>query len=300
MLIYNLHNMKKLVLQLSLALMSLSILVISTSAKAQALTEITGKRMYEHHSPTVQKPSGAPGGDQSGYDFFKHEYISSFDPATFDEYTNGEEQNIDMVEHNGAGTGQGMTFGITSGVSTIWSGDIRGNGTTKWMIASSNFNYASASDVSVLETEYNAGVADSSIEAITEGAVYIANIRNTQMYVVMRCFNVTNGTPGNDTYFDFDYKYGTAATVGFNELEESLPIEIFPNPTQDKLSISSVNKDFQVLSVVIIDTQGKIVFSQKGKEDILELDLSHLTEGIYIVQIEDEKHNKYSEKLSIR
>ena len=78
-------------------------------------------------------------GVQSAYDFVNHTYYNSYDSATFDAYTNGEEANIDMAEHNGPYGNQGP-FGFTSGVSSIWNGDIQGNGTTMWMMAPPGFN----------------------------------------------------------------------------------------------------------------------------------------------------------------
>lgn len=92
----------------------------------------------------------------------------------------------------------------------------------------------------------------------------------------------------------------TLANIGLKEEIIPSAFEMYPNPSQGKLSISLTRKGFQALSVLIMDSKGKIVHSQKWNEDVPELDLSLLTKGIYIVQIEDEKHTKYSKKLSIR
>lgn len=102
---------------------------------AQQVAEVTGLRFYEHHSTDMTgEPFGnGADGSKSGYDFVKRQFQSSFNPANMDTYLNGEEQNLDMVEHNGPfGTqGASMYLGFTAGVSTIWGGPIKGNSKTK-------------------------------------------------------------------------------------------------------------------------------------------------------------------------
>ena len=76
------------------------------------------------------------------------------------------------------------------------------------------FNYTSATTVADLESEYNARTPSNTINTVKENGVYISKIRNTNLYVAIKCYNVTNvmvGPPtgGDDVYFDFDYKYGT-------------------------------------------------------------------------------------------
>ena len=187
----------------------------------QNLTEVKNIRFYEHGSSTINggKNFGTGlNGSQSGYDFVNHTHYSSIG---LDEsgliaipYQNGEEANIDMVEHNGPFGNQG-DFGFTSGVSTIWQGRVKGNNTTLWVTASNTFDYANASDATDLESEYTSGTPGNSVEAVQDDGVYISKIRNTNLYVAIKCYNVTNVT-GNpktaDIFFDFDYKYGTLTT----------------------------------------------------------------------------------------
>ena len=138
------YHMRKHLLFLTL------ILLAGQQGRAQSLKAETGLRLYEHHSKTIAGPKGA-NGFQSGYDFVKREYVNSFDEKTFSAYMDGTDTTIDMVEHNGTygGPAANGKFGFTSGVSTIWGGDIKGNGTTKWMAAPAGFNYNTANNVVV-------------------------------------------------------------------------------------------------------------------------------------------------------
>ncbi|GGH69838.1 T9SS type A sorting domain-containing protein [Phaeocystidibacter marisrubri] len=260
-------------------------LLISASSEAQVLTEIVGKRLYEHHSPGARNANGGPSGEKSGYDFVAHDFVSSFNPANFGRYTNGEEQNIDMVEHNGPASGTGKAFGITSGTSSIWAGDIRGNSTTSWVVASSSFDYTNATSATELRDEYNAGVPDSSIESMTEGAVYIARIRNTGMFVAMKCYNVTNGNMGSDIYFDFDYKYGTVSTVSLDEENVEDHITMYPMPASDVLTIANSNTEPVTASISALDGRLLSTFTVQ-KNTNHPVDISNLAQGTYLVTIQ--------------
>lgn len=277
--------MVKLLHRQNAAWMFLCCLLISVSSRAQVLTEIVGKRLYEHHSPGAQSPTGGTSGTKSGYDFVTHGFVSSFNPANFGKYSNGEEQDIDMVEHNGPAARPLKSFGFTAGVSSIWNGDIRGNGITKWVEASSSFDYSSVSSVSALKAEYNAGTPDSSIESVTEGSIYIAKIRNTEMYVAMKCYNVTNGSMNTDIYFDFDYKYGTVSTVSLREEEEQYHITVFPTPASSVLTL--VNDKPEAINLTISSIEGRTIRELKiqGKESY-QLDISNWDKGNYFIKFQ--------------
>lgn len=265
--------------------MFLCCLMMGVSARAQVLTEVVGKRLYEHHSPGAKSPSGGVSGEKSGYDFVTHTFISSFNPANFGKYTNGEELDIDMVEHNGPAARPLKSFGFTSGVSSIWNGDIRGNSITKWVAASSSFDYTSVSNVSALKAEYNAGTPDSSVESVTEGGIYIAKIRNTEMYVAMKCYNVTNGSMNSDIYFDFDYKYGTASSVSLKEENEEYHISVYPSPASNILNL--VNDKPETINLTISSIEGRTLKTLKiyGK-DSYQLDISDWDNGNYFIKFQ--------------
>jgi hypothetical protein len=269
-------------------LLVLSLLGSGMAAYAQPLSTVTGLKLYEHHSSGIN--GGAPfgssaNGAQSGYDFVNRVYYNSFNPQTFGAYTAGEEANIDMVEHNGS-FGNSGPFGFTAGVSTIWGGDIKGNGTTKWMEAPASFNYNNATNVTAIRSAYDSTVATLSIATVTANKIYLARIRNSQLYVAMRITEVKNasGMGGvQDVYFSFEYKYGTyVAPTGIDDPELKAGITLAPNPAQSLLRFSS--KLHERVTVTITTVYGRQLqsFNLPGNTTH-SIDISALTSGHYMV-----------------
>lgn len=275
--------MKKQVHQLTV---SAILFIASTTLSAQVLTEKTGLRFYEHHSSDMTgKDIGTDAnGSKSGYDFVSGNYYNSFNESTFGPYTNGENQNIDMVEHNGPfGTGNGAAYlGFTSGVSTIWNGDIKGNGTTKWMKAPANFDYTAADDVKDLSGVYNDAMASQNVNAVKKDEVYIGRIRGGNQYVVIKCTatKLPASSQGKDNiYFDFSYKTGTL-TTGLNEAD-NIPFTLFPNPATNVLAFT-LNNPVAIASVKIIDAKGAEV-SLGGIVSNNTVDIRNLVSGLYFI-----------------
>ncbi|MCP4177509.1 MAG: T9SS type A sorting domain-containing protein [bacterium] len=285
-------------------LLGILLVQIVFCSTAQTLTEITNLRFYEHHSSTINggQPFGnGANGSQSGYDFVNHTFYNSFNTVNFGAYTNGEEANIDMVEHNGP-FGNGSTFGFTSGTSSIWGGAIQGNNTSLWVVASGSFNYASSTNVADLESEYNAGTPSNTINAVQENGIYISKIRNTNLYIAIKCYNVTNisGPPSGvqDVYFDFDYKYGTLSSVGITELSVN-SISIYPNPSKNIITINNESQ-INISKIKLVDLLGKevkeIIVSNTDKQVI---DVSELNTGVYSIVIFDKNNNIVNKRLIV-
>lgn len=83
-----------------------------------------------------------------------------------------------------------------------------------------------------------------------------------------------------------------SADAWFTEEEADAPFEvnIFPNPNNGKFQILT-NGDGQIKEVVIYNIIGEQVFYQKFGELNLNVDLTHLEKGLYMIQIynSDEK-----------
>lgn len=271
-----------------------ALLSCCTMAQAQPLSTKTALRFYEHHSPLIAGSRGANGA-QSGYDFVNHTYYDSFDPVAFGEYKQGEEANIDMVEFRGPFGNPRGNFGFTSGVSDIWGGEIKGNGITKWMPAPAGFSYATITDVKNLSAVYNATVAKVDIGAVTEAAVYIGRIRNTDLYVALRTTNVTNASAGN-YYFDFEYKYGTLSKVSVNDVEGETALSIYPNPGVDNITLANTTQ--KQLTGKILSTTGQqvLAFSLKTNET-RRINVSEMASGIYFITTTTEDGKQHTEKF---
>lgn len=274
-----------------LALLSLA-LFAAQALYAQAVTTVTGKRLYEHHSP-MKGGQGNVDGSQSGYDFMNHAYVNSFNPSTFGPHTDGTDSLIDMVEHNGP-YGNGDNFGFTSGVSSIWNGDIQGNGTTMWAMGSLVFNYNMVNTVQQIAAEYSAANASVSIDSVVEGGTYVGRIRNTNMYVAMRTYNVTNDVNDN-TYFDFDYKYGIL-TTSVDDLSKANALGMYPNPAGTSLTVMNTLDEQIAASIVSVTGQQLQQFSL-GKNGSKSVNVSELAGGLYMIVYTTQNGSRHTQRF---
>lgn len=281
-------------------LLFLSLMGSSMALYAQPLATVTGLKLFEHHSSSIN--NNAPFGSganptQSGYDFVNRVYYNSFNLSTFGPYTNGEESNIDMVEHNSVYGNQG-NFGFTSAVSSIWGGDIKGNNTTVWMEAPASFNYTSATNVSNILSVFNATMATKAIAEVKENTVYLGRIRNSNLYVAMRCYNLKNATaPGGvkDVSFEFEYKYGTFAPTGIDEIQANEVMSVYPNPAVNEVMVKNIFQ--KKITAKVVSALGQEIRSfSLNKDAIQSIDISNISSGIYyIICIAD--GNSYTQKF---
>jgi len=282
------EDMKKLLLALLAA--------TPLTAYTQPLTGITNIRIYEHHSSSInggQVFGMSANGTLSGYDFVNNTYYPSINPADNSPWTSAEQANIDLVEHNGPFGNLGP-FGFTSGISTIWGGDIKGNGTTRYMPAPANFHYDTITNVASIRNAYNANMATAAINTVDSGKVYLARIRNTDQYVAMKITRVVNEPPGagpTDTlsvYFDFDYKYGIYVATSVDDAAGTAEsINIYPNPSGNSFRLRGIpaSMDNDHLYVRVASTTGQVVLEQ-----VYTGMVSHnLPPGLYIIIVSDGK-----------
>ncbi|WP_298138367.1 T9SS type A sorting domain-containing protein [Flavobacterium sp.] len=117
-------------------------------------------------------------------------------------------------------------------------------------------------------------------------------------------FNFTSLTP-NTTYY---YSVGgysptlngnrilgsfTTSALGLADNEQKVKFNIYPNPTSDNFTIEM---DSNIKSVEIYSLQGHKVMTSTSKN----IDISNLSKGIYLVQIEDENNNRSTQKLIVK
>ncbi len=69
-----------------------------------------------------------------------------------------------------------------------------------------------------------------------------------------------------------------------------LPVSVYPNPAQDELTISCVNK---ITSVTITDLMGKTVSDHCFSSSLVQVAVSELTPGIYFVKINGTQVRKF-------
>ena len=203
----------------------------------------------------------------SGYDFMNHTYYDSFDSTTFDEHPPAILANIDMVEHNGK-FGNNGDFGFTSGTSSIWNGDIKGNNLTRYFLAPAGFNYDTVTNVATIRNAYDSTLATTEVNTAVAGDVYLVRVRNTDMYLAMKITDVRNlsasYSPGDtaNVYFAFVYKYGTYQepnNVGSPGMTGS-DLTIYPVPNNGAFTVTgTMNCDCNRASIAVLDLSGKVV-----------------------------------------
>jgi hypothetical protein len=95
---------------------------------------------------------------------------------------------------------------------------------------------------------------------------------------------------------DFDGKESLSKVVSVAQNQKG-QIRISPNPTSDKVNILLSNNDrFESTTVTVYDLIGRQVLTQKTTANAVELDMSNLAKGTYLVKI-DANNSVYTEKI---
>jgi Secretion system C-terminal sorting domain len=82
-----------------------------------------------------------------------------------------------------------------------------------------------------------------------------------------------------DTSFCYNVIY-----TNVNEQSSSVEVSVYPNPTKGKLTIKCENMD----RVEVLDITGKLVYEIAVSTNMLDMDISTLTKGIYFVRVMSE------------
>jgi Secretion system C-terminal sorting domain len=95
---------------------------------------------------------------------------------------------------------------------------------------------------------------------------------------------------------DFDGKESLSKVVSVRQTQKG-QIQIAPNPTSDKVNILLPNNDrLETSTITVFDLIGRQVLTQKTTANALELDMSNLAKGTYLVKI-DANNSVYTEKI---
>jgi hypothetical protein len=92
------------------------------------------------------------------------------------------------------------------------------------------------------------------------------------------------------TQTDFDGKSETFKVVGvtIQSNKEKIEYKLYPNPSSGIVKILSQNSNLEDAEIMVLDNQGQIVREIKGISGrLVEMDLSHLPKGIYLVKIKN-------------
>jgi len=95
-----------------------------------------------------------------------------------------------------------------------------------------------------------------------------------------------------------DDKLVTTAVNSINEFANS-GVELYPNPATNVIYLRRVNNQNR-MKIVIMDLSGRTILEEQWMaETILELNISHLANGIYMLQLES-GNQKFQQKVNIQ
>ena len=80
----------------------------------------------------------------------------------------------------------------------------------------------------------------------------------------------------------FDYEVGKSCTLNTDLTEKNLPIQIYPNPASEKFNISG-----QFDKAIVYNIDGKQLIISKSNE----INISLLSDGVYIIKVLDNQNN---------
>ena len=77
--------------------------------------------------------------------------------------------------------------------------------------------------------------------------------------------------------------------TGIEGTEKGISFKLYPNPATEKISIDLPANFEGITNYRIFDTQGKLLIDTKGQEKSINLPISALQAGTYLIRIENKK-----------
>jgi polyhydroxybutyrate depolymerase len=87
--------------------------------------------------------------------------------------------------------------------------------------------------------------------------------------------------------------------AGINDQSDfSSTIQVFPNPTNDKITISGINENCSnKTSISVYNLQGQLLLQQAVNQETAEVDLSSLAKGMYILKLNSNNNNNVVRRI---
>jgi len=131
------------------------------------------------------------------------------------------------------------------------------------------------------------GATDTLVVVSTKSGCYSNDSLAWEMQSSGSWFSVETqwGTPPNGLKCDMVILPVVQTVVGMTQISKDNLVSIYPNPANDFISIGAVNK---VEKISIYNTVGQLVRLIEPNENVLNINVSDLNNGFYIMQVQTE------------
>ena len=75
------------------------------------------------------------------------------------------------------------------------------------------------------------------------------------------------------------------------EVENENDVNIYPNPTENKVTIDLKTNEIQNITTELYDISGKLVYMKSYRSNSINLDINGFETGTYILKVKDENGN---------
>ncbi len=137
-------------------------------------------------------------------------------------------------------------------------------------------------------------------DVIASSGEFFSNSSSSISWTLGECVTETFTATGNTLTQGFQQSLYVVTSI--NELTiEGISVKAYPNPVSDLINISvkTENSVQKPVLVMLFDSQGKILISDKFNTDLIQLDMSHYSSGFYLLKVASQE-NKTSKNFKIQ
>lgn len=121
------------------------------------------------------------------------------------------------------------------------------------------------------------------LELLSPNGTEAANSEYQLSYSVGE-LSVQTSSVGDSTVVTQGFHQSKLTVVGLQDPLLGFSIQVYPNPTNDRVTISATDLN-RITVFSLYDQRGRLVFETRNKgADQVEIDLSHLSNGTYILR----------------
>jgi hypothetical protein len=109
-------------------------------------------------------------------------------------------------------------------------------------------------------------------------------------------FQVTD--PSGNTSLKIARYVNVLTVTSLNEVNVNNSLSIYPNPSKGLFTVASKG-NASIAAIQAIDVMGKTVYTKTTQSNSVEVDLTQMNKGLYMVIIKDENGNEFSSKVLV-